>query len=124
MKAVGKLEYMRGYKFSTYATWWVRQAITRAIADQSRTIRVPVHMTETINKLMKVSRAMIQKLGRETKPEEIASRMEISIEKVNKILEAEIDSLKKKVPAKIEKIAREKYNMKRKNEQVIRIEKK
>lgn len=86
MKAVDKFEYQRGYKFSTYATWWIRQAITRAIADQARTIRIPVHMIETINKLVKTSRLMVQELGREPSPEEIAQRMEIELSKVRKIM--------------------------------------
>jgi len=86
MKAVDKFEYERGYKFSTYATWWIRQAITRSIADQSRTIRIPVHMTETINKLVRVSRALVQENGREPTPEEIASAMKIPIEKVRGIV--------------------------------------
>lgn len=86
MKAVDKFEYRRGYKFSTYATWWIRQAITRAIADQARTIRIPVHMIETINKLVRTSRALIQELGREPQPEEIAERMELPIDKVRKVL--------------------------------------
>ncbi len=86
MKAVDKFEYQRGYKFSTYATWWIRQAITRAIADQARTIRIPVHMIETINKLIRTSRHLVQKLGREPLPEEIAERMELTLDKVRKIL--------------------------------------
>ena len=86
MKAVDKFEYRRGYKFSTYATWWIRQAITRAIADQARTIRIPVHMIETINKLIRTSRYLVQELGREPKPEEIAEKMEIPLEKVRKVL--------------------------------------
>ncbi len=86
MKAVDKFEYQRGYKFSTYATWWIRQAITRAIADQARTIRIPVHMIETINKLVRTSRYLVQDLGREPTPEEIAKRMDISVEKVRKVL--------------------------------------
>jgi RNA polymerase primary sigma factor len=86
MKAVDKFEYRRGYKFSTYATWWIRQAITRAIADQARTIRIPVHMIETINKLIRTSRYLVQELGREPKPEEIALKMEMSVDKVRKVL--------------------------------------
>jgi RNA polymerase primary sigma factor len=86
MKAVDKFEYQRGYKFSTYATWWIRQAITRAIADQARTIRIPVHMIETINKLIRISRYLVQELGREPTPEEIASKMEYPLEKVRKVL--------------------------------------
>ncbi len=86
MKAVDKFEYRRGYKFSTYATWWIRQAITRAIADQARTIRIPVHMIETINKLIRTSRYLVQELGREPDPEEIAERMEMPLEKVRKVL--------------------------------------
>ena len=86
MKAVDKFEYRRGYKFSTYATWWIRQAITRAIADQARTIRIPVHMIETINKLIRTSRYLVQELGREPRPEEIAEKMEIPLDKVRKVL--------------------------------------
>lgn len=86
MKAVDKFEYKRGYKFSTYATWWIRQAITRAIADQARTIRIPVHMIETINKLFKTMRTIVQEIGREPTPEEVASRMGMSVSKVRKIL--------------------------------------
>ncbi len=85
MKAVDKFEYRRGYKFSTYATWWIRQAITRAIADQARTIRIPVHMIETINKMVRTSRQLIQELGREPTPEEIAERMELPVDKVKKV---------------------------------------
>ncbi len=86
MKAVDKFEYQRGYKFSTYATWWIRQAITRAIADQARTIRIPVHMIETINKLIRTSRYLVQELGREPVPEEIAEKMEFPVDKVRKVL--------------------------------------
>jgi RNA polymerase primary sigma factor len=86
MKAVDKFEYQRGYKFSTYATWWIRQAITRAIADQARTIRIPVHMIETINKLVRTSRYLVQELGRDPSPEEIAERMDYPVEKVKKVL--------------------------------------
>ena len=85
MKAVDKFEYRRGYKFSTYATWWIRQAITRAIADQARTIRIPVHMIETINKLIRTSRALVQELGREPSSEEIADRMDVPVSKVRKV---------------------------------------
>ena len=86
MKAVDKFEYQRGYKFSTYATWWIRQAITRAIADQARTIRIPVHMIETINKLIRTSRYLVQEMGREPLPEEIAEKMELPLDKVRKVL--------------------------------------
>jgi len=86
MKAVDKFEYKRGYKFSTYATWWIRQAVTRALADQARTIRIPVHMIETINKLIRTSRQLVQELGREPFPEEIAKRMELPVDKVRKVL--------------------------------------
>ena len=85
MKAVDKFEYQRGYKFSTYATWWIRQAVTRAIADQARTIRIPVHMIETINKLSRVSRFLVQELGREPSPEEIAAKMDMPVEKIRRV---------------------------------------
>src|SRR5204863_9305531 len=85
MRAVDKYEYRRGYKFSTYATGWIRQAITRAIADQARTIRIPVHMIETINKLIRTSRALVQELGREPTSEEIATRMDIPVSKVRQV---------------------------------------
>ena len=86
MKAVDKFEYQRGYKFSTYATWWIRQAITRAIADQARTIRIPVHMIETINKLIRTTRYLVQEMGREPAPEEIAEKMDMALDKVRKVL--------------------------------------
>ncbi len=86
MKAVDKFEWRRGYKFSTYATWWIRQAITRAIADQARTIRIPVHMIETINKLVRTTRYLVQLLGREPSPEELAEKMEMPLEKVRMVL--------------------------------------
>ncbi len=86
MRAVDKFEYQRGFKFSTYATWWIRQSMSRAIADQGRTIRIPVHMVETINKLLRVTRLLVQRLGREPRPEEIAEQMEIPQEKVRQVL--------------------------------------
>ena len=98
MKAVDKFEYQRGYKFSTYATWWIRQAITRAIADQARTIRIPVHMIETINKLIRTSRYLVQELGREPTPEEIAEKMEMPIEKVRKVLKISKEPISLETP--------------------------
>lgn len=98
MKAVDKFEYRRGYKFSTYATWWIRQAITRAIADQGRTIRIPVHMIETINKLSRTSRQLIQELGREPTPEEIAERMDMSVEKVKKVFKISKEPISLETP--------------------------
>ena len=86
MKAVDKFEYRRGYKFSTYATWWIRQAITRAIADQARTIRIPVHMIETINKLIRASKCFVQETGREPSPQELASEMDLPVDKVRQVL--------------------------------------
>ena len=98
MKAVDKFEYRRGYKFSTYATWWIRQAITRAIADQARTIRIPVHMIETINKLVRTSRQLVQELGREATPEEIAEKMEMPVEKVKKVLKISKEPISLETP--------------------------
>lgn len=98
MKAVDKFEYRRGYKFSTYATWWIRQAITRSIADQARTIRIPVHMIETINKLNRVSRQMVQEMGREATPEELASRMEMPEDKVRKVMKIAKEPISMETP--------------------------
>jgi len=98
MKAVDKFEYRRGYKFSTYATWWIRQAITRSIADQARTIRIPVHMIETINKLNRISRAMIQEMGREPTPEELGVRMELSEDKVRRVLKIAKEPISTETP--------------------------
>ena len=98
MKAVDKFEYRRGYKFSTYATWWIRQAITRSIADQARTIRIPVHMIETINKLNRISRAMVQEMGREPTPEELGVRMELSEDKVRRVLKIAKEPISTETP--------------------------
>ncbi|MEW8585964.1 MAG: RNA polymerase sigma factor RpoD, partial [Candidatus Thiodiazotropha sp.] len=98
MKAVDKFEYRRGYKFSTYATWWIRQAITRSIADQARTIRIPVHMIETINKLNRISRQMIQEMGREATPEELAERMDMPEDKIRKVLKIAKEPISMETP--------------------------
>ena len=98
MKAVDKFEYRRGYKFSTYATWWIRQAITRSIADQARTIRIPVHMIETINKLNRISRQMLQEMGREPSPEELAERMEMPEDKIRKVLKIAKEPISMETP--------------------------
>ncbi|MGH8158198.1 MAG: RNA polymerase sigma factor RpoD, partial [Rhodanobacter sp.] len=98
MKAVDKFEYRRGYKFSTYATWWIRQAITRSIADQARTIRIPVHMIETINKLNRISRQMLQQFGREATPEELAKEMEMPEDKIRKVLKIAKEPISMETP--------------------------
>ncbi|MFT5789866.1 MAG: RNA polymerase primary sigma factor, partial [Shewanella sp.] len=98
MKAVDKFEYRRGYKFSTYATWWIRQAITRSIADQARTIRIPVHMIETINKLNRISRQMLQEMGREPSPEELAERMLMPEDKIRKVLKIAKEPISMETP--------------------------
>ena len=98
MKAVDKFEYRRGYKFSTYATWWIRQAITRSIADQARTIRIPVHMIETINKLNRVSRQILQEKGREALPEELAEKMDLSEDKIRKVLKIAKEPISMEMP--------------------------
>nr|NIS68758.1 sigma-70 family RNA polymerase sigma factor [Pseudomonadota bacterium] len=98
MKAVDKFEYQRGYKFCTYATWWIRQSITRAIADQSRTIRIPVHMIETINKLARISRHLVQEIGREPSAEEIAKRLDLPLDKVRRILKVAKEPISLETP--------------------------
>ncbi|MBS3957924.1 MAG: RNA polymerase sigma factor RpoD, partial [Xanthomonadaceae bacterium] len=98
MKAVDKFEYRRGYKFSTYATWWIRQAITRSIADQARTIRIPVHMIETINKLNRISRQMLQQFGREPTPEELAKEMDMPEDKIRKVMKIAKEPISMETP--------------------------
>ena len=98
MKAVDKFEYRRGYKFSTYATWWIRQAITRSIADQARTIRIPVHMIETINKLVRTGRQMLHEIGREPTPEELAKKLQMPLEKVRKVMKIAKEPISTETP--------------------------
>lgn len=105
MKAVDKFEYRRGYKFSTYATWWIRQAITRSIADQARTIRIPVHMIETINKIVRTSRQMLHEIGREPTPEELAEKLAMPLEKVRKVLKIAKEPISSKRPSATRKTA-------------------
>jgi RNA polymerase primary sigma factor len=105
MKAVDKFEYRRGYKFSTYATWWIRQAITRSIADQARTIRIPVHMIETINKLVRTGRQMLHEIGREPTPEELAEKLQMPLEKVRKVMKIAKEPISWKRPSATRKTA-------------------
>jgi RNA polymerase primary sigma factor len=105
MKAVDKFEYRRGYKFSTYATWWIRQAITRSIADQARTIRIPVHMIETINKIVRTSRQMLSEFGREPTPEELAKKLAMPLDKVRKVLKIA------KEPVSLERVLRMRFGI-------------
>ena len=105
MKAVDKFEYRRGYKFSTYATWWIRQAITRSIADQARTIRIPVHMIETINKLVRTGRQMLHEIGREPTPEELAAKLQMPLEKVRKVMKIAKEPISLETPSATRKTA-------------------
>jgi RNA polymerase primary sigma factor len=105
MKAVDKFEYRRGYKFSTYATWWIRQAITRSIADQARTIRIPVHMIETINKLVRTGRQMLHEIGREPTPEELAEKLQMPLEKVRKVMKIAKEPISSRRPSATRKTA-------------------
>jgi RNA polymerase primary sigma factor len=106
MRAADKFEYQRGFKFSTYATWWIRQSMSRAIADQGRTIRIPVHIVETVNKLLRVTRLLVQRLGREPGPEEIAEQMEMPLDKVQKTLKIVKEPISLETPIGEGKLAR------------------